>query len=276
MSSGLRAYQGVNAHVQGFAYERHTTTDSKSAKVQTHSAETALYRRFSPNGSTLWRPHHLKPRPHRHQPGEITPSKPPTRRRHADDTPQEGFAWRKTPIAASLKCTATPTTLRRSTGWRDNIATLKPTTPLLAPNTGPLKPASPLHPKTAPNTPISRPQRRQGFQLRFGRRPQRRWRFQPHTGTSERRRQGFQTTGPPGRQNVTTAPVGGGLARQRYPWALSVTNVVKPEEYEAPSEDSCYKRRQSAPKNHYFQRKSRRIDDVCNNGSKIHTKNTVD
>ena len=64
---------------------------------------SALYRRFSPNGSTLWRPHHLKPRPHRHQPGEITPSKPPTRRRHADDTPQEGFAWRKTPIAASLK-----------------------------------------------------------------------------------------------------------------------------------------------------------------------------
>ena len=206
MSSGLRAYQGVNAHVQGFAYERHTTTNSKSAKVQTHSAETALYRRFHPMGlhfgghTTSNRGHTATNRGKLRHPSL----------RHADDTPQEGFAWRKTPIAASLKCTATPTTLRRSTGWRDNIATLKPTTPLLAPNTGPLKPASPLHPKTAPNTPISRPQRRQGFQLRFGRRPQRRWRFQPHTGTSERRRQGFQTTGPPGRQNVTTAPVGGG------------------------------------------------------------------
>ena len=32
---------------------------------------------------------------------------------------------------------------------RDNIATLKPTTPLHTPNKGPLKPPSPLHPKTA-------------------------------------------------------------------------------------------------------------------------------
>ena len=272
MSSGLRAYQGVNAHVQGFAYERHTTTNSKSAKVQTHSAETALYRRFHPMG--LHFGGHTASN-HGHTATNRGELRHPSLR-HADDTPQEGFAWRKTPIAASLKCTATPTTLRRSTGWRDNIATLKPTTPLLAPNTGPLKPASPLHPKTAPNTPISRPQRRQGFQLRFGRRPQRRWRFQPYTGTSEQRRQGFQTTGPPVQQGLAAAPAGSGAAQPRYPWALSVTNVVKPEEYEAPSEDSCYKRRQSAPKNHYFQRKSRRIDDVCNNGSKIHTKNTVD
>ena len=37
-----------------------------------------------------------------------------------------------------------------------------------------------------------------------------------------------------------------------------------------------YKRRQSEPKNHHFQRKSPRIDDVCNNGSEIHTKNALD
>ena len=61
--------------------------------------------------------------------------------------------------------------------WRDNVATLKPTTPLLAPNKGPVKPASPLHPENAPKTPISHPQRR--------------WRFQPHAQTSEQRRQGF-------------------------------------------------------------------------------------
>ncbi len=43
------------------------------------------------------------------------------------------------------------------------MATLKPTTPLLAPNKGALKPASPLRPKTAPKTPISHPQRHDGF-----------------------------------------------------------------------------------------------------------------
>ena len=83
MSSGLRAYQGVNAHIQGFACEQHATTDSKSAKVQTHSAKTGHFQRLSSNGSVLWRPHHLEARPRRHQPGGMTSSKPPTRRRHA-------------------------------------------------------------------------------------------------------------------------------------------------------------------------------------------------
>ena len=67
---------------------------------------------------------------------------------------------------------------------RRNMATLKPTTPLLTPNKAPLKPTTPLRPKNAPKTPISRPQRR-------------RW-FQTHTGTSEQRRWRFQTTGPSG------------------------------------------------------------------------------
>ena len=92
-----------------------------------------------------------------------------------------------------------------------------------------VKPPSPLHPKNAPKTPISRPQRR--------------WRF--------------QTTGPPGRQSLTTAPVGGGWASPRHPWAISVTNVVKPTLFKSPHEDPCYKRRQSKPKNQHFQRKSR-------------------
>ena len=97
---------------------------------------------------------------------------------------------------------------------RDNVATLKPITPLqplvqasmkppaplLAPKQRPLKPASPLQPKNAPKTPISRPQRRR--------------RFQPHARTSEQRRQGFQTTGPAGRQGQAAVPVGGGEACQ--------------------------------------------------------------
>ena len=78
------------------------------------------------------------------------------------------------------------------------MATLKPTTPLLASNKGALKPASPLHPKIAPKTPISHPQRRCRFQSRLGRRPQRRWRF--------------QTSGPAGLQGLAAVPVGGGRA----------------------------------------------------------------
>ena len=60
------------------------------------------------------------------------------------------------------------------------------------------------------------------------------------------------------------------------PVGSHVTNVVKPEQCEAPCEDFCDKRRQSKPKNHHYQRKSPQIDDVCNNGSEIHTKNTLD
>ena len=138
-------------------------------------------------------------------------------------------------------------------------ASMKPPSPLHAPEQRPLKPPSPLQPKNAPKTPISQPQRRRRFQLRLGRRPQRRRRFQPHTGTSAQRRWRFQTTGPPGRQSQAAVPVGGGWASPQHPWAISVTNVVKPEQFEPPCECSCYERRQSASKNLDFQRKSRRI-----------------
>ncbi len=57
--------------------------EAESAKTQTHSAETALFHRFSPNGSALWQLHRLKSRRHCHQSGGIAPCKGATRRRHA-------------------------------------------------------------------------------------------------------------------------------------------------------------------------------------------------
>ena len=124
--------------------------------------------------------------------------------------------------------------------WRDNVATLKPTTPLLAPNKGLLKPVSPLRPKNTLKTPISHPQRRWRFQSRLGRCPQRRWRFQSrlgrcpqrrwrfqsHAGASEERRQGFQTTRPPRLQHPNASPVGGG-AWPRHPWAATTPPPAK-------------------------------------------------
>ena len=90
------------------------------------------------------------------------------------------------------------------------MATLKPTTPMLAPEQQPLKPPSPLHPKTAPKTPISHPQRRWRFQSRLGRHPQRRQGFQSHTSTSAQRRRRFQTTA-----HLADR------ARLRCPWAVT-------------------------------------------------------
>ena len=87
-----------------------------------------------------------------------------------------------------------------SRAGRRNMETMKPTTPLLALNKAPLKPASPLRPKTAPKSPISHPQRR--------------WQFQSHTDTSEQRRSRFQPTGPPHLQHPHGAR---GRARLRRP-----------------------------------------------------------
>ena len=91
---------------------------------------------------------------------------------------------------------------------RRNMATLIPTTPLHAPNTGPLKPPSPLRPKNAPKTPISHPQRRWRFQTHTGTSKQRRQGFQLRLSLREQRRQGFHTTGPPGRQGQAAVPAG--------------------------------------------------------------------
>ena len=119
------------------------------------------------------------------------------------------FRMAQNPHHSRLKCAASPTRPGHSTGWRDNAATLKPTTPLRAPEQQPLKPASPLHPTTAAKTPISHPQRR--------------WRFQSHTGTSEQRRRWFQTTGLPRLQHPNAVPVSGGETaapkfRMQFDW----------------------------------------------------------
>ena len=90
----------------------------------------------------------------------------------------------------------------------DNIATLKPTTPLLTHNTGPLKPTTPLRPKNAPQSPISPPQRRWRFQSHAGTSEQRRQGFQLRLSLREQRRQGFHTTGTPGLQGLTAIPAG--------------------------------------------------------------------
>lgn len=70
---------------------------------------------------------------------------------------------------------------------------------------------------------------------------------------------------------LAAVPVGGGGAWPSDQRTANVTNVVKPTQFKSPHEDLCYKRRQSKPKNHHYQRKSPRIDDVCNNGTESHT-----
>ena len=100
-----------------------------------------------------------------------------------------------------------------------------------------VKPPSPLHPKNAPKTPISRPQRR--------------WRF--------------QTTGPPGRQSLTTAPVGGGWASPRHPWAISVTNVVNPSPKTSIFSEKAVELTTFVTTGQKSTRKTPWIDDVCNN-----------
>ena len=79
------------------------------------------------------------------------------------------------------------------TGHSD-VATVKPPSPLLAPEQRPLKSTTSLQPKNAPKTPISHPQRRWRFQLAYLTGPQRRWRFQLRPSLHEQRRQQFQTT----------------------------------------------------------------------------------
>ena len=87
-------------------------------------------------------------------------------------------------------------------------ASVKPPSPMLAPEQHPLKPTTPMQPKNAPKTPISHPQRRWRFQSRLSRRPQRRCRFQLRLGLCPQRRQRFQTTTPPGLQGLTAVPAG--------------------------------------------------------------------
>ena len=144
-------------------------------------------------------------------------------------------------------------------------ASVKPPSPMLAPEQQPLKPTTPMQPKNAPKTPNSHPQRRYRFHLKLGLCPQRRYRFQSRLGQHPQRRWRFQESGPPGQQGQAAMPMGGSRAWPGDRWAADVTNVVKPTRFKSPRADPCDKGRQSKPKNHDFQRKIPPIDDVCNN-----------
>ena len=87
MFRGLRAYQGVNAHIQGFAYKRHSTTDTTAPKTQTTSPTTPRLSAFFAEvvctlGTTP--PHVAASPPPKGGNGGI---RDPTRRRHADSQP---------------------------------------------------------------------------------------------------------------------------------------------------------------------------------------------
>ena len=92
------------------------------AKTQTHSAKTALFHRFSPNWSALWRPNPVKSRLRRHQSGGIALQEGATRRRHA---------------ARGLRVVQNPRHHRCGGCWRDRRAWLR--CPWAAAGSGPDK-----------------------------------------------------------------------------------------------------------------------------------------
>ena len=94
-SRGLCAYQRVNAHVQGFAYKRHSTTDTTAPKTQTTSPTTLRFSAFFAEvvctlGTT--QPHVAASPPPKGGNGVIRTT---TRRRHAHVV--------QTPTAASME-----------------------------------------------------------------------------------------------------------------------------------------------------------------------------
>ena len=60
------------------------------------------------------------------------------------DTPSEGFAWRKTPIAASPKCAASPTSPGRSTGRREKTRPARPLRRIFREKTHPARTKTPI------------------------------------------------------------------------------------------------------------------------------------
>ena len=86
-SRGLRAYQGVNAQVQGFPCEQHSTTDTTAPKTQTTSPTTPRFSTFLAEvvctlGTTPPQTV-ISPSPN----GGIARHEAPTRRRHTDSQP---------------------------------------------------------------------------------------------------------------------------------------------------------------------------------------------
>ncbi len=106
MSRGLRAYQGVNAHIQRFACELHATPGTIMPNTHRLSRNNPIST-FSPKRSAMWaplqpesRPHRREPRSHRHKMGGFAP----LGARHAGDTPKGGSKCCKTPtITAGVR-----------------------------------------------------------------------------------------------------------------------------------------------------------------------------
>ena len=238
------AQQEIEAHLRGVTREQRTTTAIDSAKSQTHSATAVGFGFFSPNGSAVWPRHPRKLRAHRHQSGGMTPSKGPTRRRHA----VRGVRMAQNPHRSRLKCAASPTRPGHGTGWREKTRPTPPLqqhfrekvrpalhkTPILGhfscagrtlsrsrppsdqagrtfsrtrrDNAEALKPTTPLlTPNKEPLKPASPLQPKNAPKTPVSH-LQRRWRFQTHANTHEQRRHGFQTTEPPGRQVLAAVP----------------------------------------------------------------------
>ena len=147
MLSGLRAYQGVYAHIQGLPFERITRAASPeprpgaptraqqkgqdltkaymsthlrscrckreqfalagAPKTQTTSPETVLFHRFSARWSAFWAP---RPSDSLRGGGELRHA----RVRHAGDTPTQHLAWRKTPTPSPASGTTAPDREARS------------------------------------------------------------------------------------------------------------------------------------------------------------------
>ena len=86
----VHAHLGVYVRIKGLRCMFRGLRASSTPRVTLNtpkrsptSAKMAQLRLFSPNGCAVWRPHRLKPRPHRRQTGGIAALEP----RHAGDTP---------------------------------------------------------------------------------------------------------------------------------------------------------------------------------------------
>ena len=117
MSRGLRAYQGVYVRIKGFTRTLRGNVRSghlagaDSPKTQTTSPLVARCQRFSPRWSAIWAPHGHKSWTCATNRGELRHA----RVRHAGETPQKGFAWRKTPITTVAEGDGG----HHTAGWRD-------------------------------------------------------------------------------------------------------------------------------------------------------------
>ena len=153
--------------------------------------------------------------------------------------------------------------------------TLKPTTPMLAPEPQPLKPTTPLHPETAPKTPISHPQRRRRFQSRLGRHPQRRWRFQLGLSLREQRRRRFHArdfrcpwaAAGPGRatNGRPTLQTSSNQRNSNHLTRTPVTNVVNPSPKTTIFTEKADGLTTFVTTGQKSTRQTPWIDDVCNN-----------